>query len=30
VPLEDAAGWFDGLYRHEPNLMKVVVQPTPA
>ena len=28
VPLEDAAGWFDRLYRREPNLMKVVVQPS--
>lgn len=25
--LEDAAAWFDRLYRHEPNLMKVIVQP---
>jgi L-iditol 2-dehydrogenase len=25
--LEDAASWFDRLYRHEPNLMKVIVQP---
>jgi L-iditol 2-dehydrogenase len=25
--LEDAPGWFDRLYRHEPNLMKVIVQP---
>jgi L-iditol 2-dehydrogenase len=30
VPLEDAAGWFDRLYRREPNLMKVVVQPSPS
>ena len=22
-----AAAWFDRLYRHEPNLMKVIVQP---
>ncbi len=27
TPLEDAAGWFDRLYKHEPNLMKVIVQP---
>jgi L-iditol 2-dehydrogenase len=27
TPLEDAAGWFDRLYNHEPNLMKVIVQP---
>lgn len=26
-PLEDAANWFDRLYKHEPNLMKVIVQP---
>jgi L-iditol 2-dehydrogenase len=26
-PLEDAAVWFDRLYRHELNLMKVIVQP---
>jgi L-iditol 2-dehydrogenase len=26
-PLEDAASWFDRLYRREPNLMKVIVQP---
>ncbi len=25
--LEEAASWFDRLYRHEPNLMKVIVQP---
>ena len=25
--LDEAAGWFDRLYRHEPNLMKVIVQP---
>jgi L-iditol 2-dehydrogenase len=30
APLEDAAGWFDRLYRREPNLMKVVVQPSPS
>jgi len=27
TPLEDAANWFDRLYRHEPNLMKVIVRP---
>jgi len=27
TPLDDAANWFDRLYRHEPNLMKVIVQP---
>lgn len=27
TPLEDAASWFDRLYKHEPNLMKVIVQP---
>ena len=27
APLEDAANWFDRLYRHEPNLMKVIVRP---
>jgi len=27
TPLEGAAAWFDRLYRHEPNLMKVIVQP---
>jgi L-iditol 2-dehydrogenase len=26
-PLDEAASWFDRLYRHEPNLMKVIVQP---
>ena len=25
--LDEAASWFDRLYRHEPNLMKVIVQP---
>ncbi len=25
--LDDAAGWFTRLYQHEPNLMKVIVQP---
>jgi L-iditol 2-dehydrogenase len=27
TPLDGAASWFDRLYRHEPNLMKVIVQP---
>jgi len=27
TPLEDAARWFERLYRHEANLMKVIVQP---
>jgi len=27
TPLADAPKWFDKLYRHEPNLMKVIVQP---
>jgi L-iditol 2-dehydrogenase len=27
TPLDDAAGWFSRLYGHEPNLMKVIVQP---
>jgi len=27
TPLEEAASWFDRLYRHEPKLMKVIVQP---
>jgi L-iditol 2-dehydrogenase len=27
TPLEEAPRWFDRLYRHEPNLMKVIVQP---
>ncbi|HYI96970.1 MAG TPA: galactitol-1-phosphate 5-dehydrogenase [Bryobacteraceae bacterium] len=26
-PLADAASWFDRLYKHEPNLGKVIVQP---
>jgi threonine dehydrogenase-like Zn-dependent dehydrogenase len=25
--LDEAASWFDRLYKHEPNLMKVIVQP---
>jgi L-iditol 2-dehydrogenase len=27
TPLDDTAGWFSRLYGHEPNLMKVIVQP---
>lgn len=27
VPLCDAAGWFNRLYRREPGLMKVIVEP---
>jgi L-iditol 2-dehydrogenase len=27
TPLEDASSWFSRLYSHEPNLMKVIVQP---
>ena len=27
VPLEEAAAWFDRLYRREANLMKVIVEP---
>jgi len=27
APLAEGAAWFDRLYRHEPNLMKVIVQP---
>jgi L-iditol 2-dehydrogenase len=27
APLRDAAGWFDRLYRREPGLMKVIVEP---
>src|SRR5438552_196736 len=27
TPLEGAPSWFDRLYRHEPDLMKVIVQP---
>jgi L-iditol 2-dehydrogenase len=26
-PHDEAASWFDRLYKHEPNLMKVIVQP---
>ena len=27
APLEDGPSWFERLYNHEPNLMKVVLQP---
>ncbi len=27
VPLNEAASWFERLYAHEPNLMKVIVKP---
>lgn len=27
APLEEGPSWFDRLYRHEPGLMKVVLQP---
>jgi L-iditol 2-dehydrogenase len=27
VPLSEGPQWFDRLYRHEPNLMKVILQP---
>jgi len=27
APLSEGAAWFDRLYRHEPGLMKVVLQP---
>ncbi len=27
VPLADGASWFQRLYQHEPNLMKVILQP---
>jgi L-iditol 2-dehydrogenase len=27
APLEDGAQWFDRLYNHEPNVMKVVLEP---
>ena len=28
APLEEGANWFERLYNHEPNLMKVVLQPS--
>jgi L-iditol 2-dehydrogenase len=27
TPLADAASWFDRLYKHEPDLLKVIVRP---
>jgi L-iditol 2-dehydrogenase len=27
APLAEGASWFDRLYRHEPNLMKVILRP---
>ena len=27
APLEEGANWFDRLYSHEPNLLKVILQP---
>ena len=27
APLDEAASWFERLYAHEPNLMKVIIQP---
>jgi L-iditol 2-dehydrogenase len=27
VPLEEGPSWFDRLYRHEPNLMKIILRP---
>jgi L-iditol 2-dehydrogenase len=27
APLEDGPRWFERLYAHEPNLMKVVLEP---
>jgi L-iditol 2-dehydrogenase len=27
TPLEEAPAWFSRLYKHEPNLLKVIVQP---
>jgi L-iditol 2-dehydrogenase len=27
APLEEGPSWFDRLYRHEPNLMKVILRP---
>lgn len=29
APLEDGPRWFDRLHAHEPNLMKIVLAPTP-
>jgi L-iditol 2-dehydrogenase len=27
VPLEEGPSWFDRLYKHEPNLMKIILRP---
>jgi len=27
APLEEGPSWFDRLYRHEPNLMKIILRP---
>jgi len=27
APLQDGPSWFDRLYRHEPNLMKIILRP---
>ncbi len=27
APLAEGASWFNRLYNHEPNLMKVILQP---
>jgi threonine dehydrogenase-like Zn-dependent dehydrogenase len=27
APLAEGASWFDRLYRHEANLMKVILRP---
>ena len=27
APLAEGPGWFHRLYHHEPNLMKVILQP---
>jgi L-iditol 2-dehydrogenase len=27
APLRDGPAWFERLYAHEPNLMKVVLEP---
>jgi L-iditol 2-dehydrogenase len=29
APLEDGPRWFERLYAHEPNLMKIVLTPQP-
>jgi L-iditol 2-dehydrogenase len=27
APLDEGIEWFERLYKHEPNLMKVVLEP---